>query len=735
VARRDDRGDPDAPARRGARRTRAGARGRAAPQAVSRERVLRALQGRSRPALATPALLRALALPPAARNALRRLLQELVDEGSIDRLAGRYRLRRSDGFVEGVFSPPRAGAAGGRVTEDSGRIWQVAQAGEASPGDRVLVQPSGAERRGEILDVLEGRRDVWIGILERRGRGAVVTPWRETVAWQIAIGPGELHGSRDGDVVVVAPLKHPARMRSRGRGRSAPGERSEGRIVEVLGPPGSPEADFRALVWRRRLPVAFPEDVLAQVARLEPGLRAPDLAGRLDLREQPFLTIDPANARDHDDAVCVEPLAAGALRLWVAIADVSQYVASGTPLDREALRRSNSVYFPDRAIPMLPEALSGDLCSLRPGVDRLVLVAELVVEASGDASLRRLAAGVIRSRAKLVYDEAARVMEGGSPAPEQGDEVVEQLRLLRRASEALLARRQAAGSIDFDLPSAEIVLGDAAQPVDIVEAPRSIAHRAIEEAMLAANRAVAEALDAAGLPAIHRNHEPPAPEDLEALRELLAGLGLTPPGAGPVLAPAEIAQALRRAAGRPEERLVHQMTLRSMRQARYEVEVRGHFALAFRHYAHFTSPIRRYADLTVHRAVKTLLGLAGDAPDLARLRAAAARLSWRERVAMEAEREMVEIKKCVFMTAHLGELHAGTVSGVARHGLYVTLSAFFVEGLVHVSRLPGFFELDEQAHMLVSRGSRQKLRLGDRVTVRVDAADPVRGRIDFSLAR
>jgi len=734
VARRDDRGDPDAPARRRARHSRSSARGRAAPEEVTRERVLRALQGRSRPALTTPALLRALALAPAARNALRRVLHELVDDGSIDRLGGRYRLRRSDGFVEGVFSPLRAGAAGGRVSEDGGRIWQVAQAGDASPGDRVLLQPFGAERRGEILDVLEGRRDVWIGIFERRGRGGVVTPWRETAAWQIEIGPRELHGARDGDVVVVAPLPQPARTRPRSRGRGSD-ERSEGRISEVLGPPGSPEADFRALVWRRRLPIAFPEEVLAQVARLEPGLRAPDLAGRLDLRESPFLTIDPVNARDHDDAVCVEPLAAGALRLWVAIADVSHYVASGTPLDREALRRGNSVYFPDRAIPMLPEALSGDLCSLRPGVDRLVLVAELSVEPSGDASLRRLAAGVIRSRAKLVYDEAARVMEGGSPAPAQRGEVADQLRLLRRASEALLARRSAAGSIDFDLPSAEIVLGDAAQPVDIVEAPRSIAHRAIEEAMLAANRAVAEALDAAGLPAIHRNHEPPAPEDLEALREMLAGLGLTPPGAGPELAPAEIAQALRRAAGRPEERLVHQMALRSMRQARYQVEVRGHFALAFRHYAHFTSPIRRYADLTVHRAVKTLLGLGGDAPDLARLRAAAARLSWRERIAMEAEREMVEIKKCVFMTSHLGELHAGTVSGVARHGLYVTLDAFFVEGLVHVSRLPGFFDLDERAHMLVSRGSRQRLRLGDRVTVRVDAADPVRGRIDFSLAR
>jgi len=728
VARRDHR----KPARRGAPRPRR--RERAAPSAISKERLLRVLGGRARPALALPELLRALALPAAARNALRRVLKELLAEERIERLAGRYRLRRADGFVEGVFTPARGADAGGRVSEDGGRVWQVTQTGGARAGDRVLLQPGEGERSGEILDVLEGRREHWIGIFERRGRGGLVTPWRENVPWQIAIAPRETNGARAGDAVVVEPLPRAKPARTRGRDRAAASERGEGRVVEVLGPPGTPEADFRALVWRRRLPVEFPEDVRAQVAKIAPGLRPQDLAGRLDLRDAVFLTIDPATARDHDDAVCVEPGAHGGWRLSVAIADVSHYVASGSPLDREALRRGNSVYFPDRAIPMLPETLSGDLCSLREGVDRLVMVVELDVDPDGNVTLRRLAEGVIRSRARLVYDDAARVMEGGGPAPALAAEVAQALRRLRQVAEALLARRNAAGSIDFDLPTAEILLGDDSRPVDIVEAPRSIAHRAIEESMLAANRAVAEALDAARVPAIHRNHEPPLPEDLESLRELFDGLGLAPPGGSGELAPGEIARALRRVAGRPEERLVHQLTLRSMRQARYEVEVRGHFALGFRHYAHFTSPIRRYADLSVHRGVKTLLGRAGPAPDRARLRAAAARLSWRERVAMEAEREMVEIKKCVFLAAHVGEIHEGVVSGVARHGLYVTLAEWFVEGLVHVSRLPGFFELDENAHALVSRSSRRRLRLGDRVTVRIDAADPVRGRIDFRLA-
>jgi ribonuclease R len=713
---------------------RAGARARPRDGLEIRpERVLRALQGRSRPALAIPTLLRALELPPGARSALRRLLQALTESGQLDRLGARYRLRRSDGLVEGVFSPARGGAPGGRVEEDGGRGWRVTQSGGAGPGDRVLLQPLGEERHGEILDVLEGRRDAWVGVLERRGRINAVTPWRDTAARTVSIAPRELRGARPGDLVVAAPPPRAAKSRPHGRGARAEPRHPEGRILEVLGPPGSPEADFRALVLRRRLPVVFPDPVLEQVARLEPGLRPEHLAGRLDLRDKPFVTIDPATARDHDDAVCVEALPAGGSRLWVAIADVAHYVAPGSPLDREALRRGNSIYFPDRAIPMLPETLSGDLCSLRPGVDRLVLVAELAVEASGDTSLRRLASAVIRSRARLVYEEAARVMEAGPPARAQAGEVNEQLYRLRSVAESLLARRSAAGSIDFDLPSAEIVLGDEAQPVDIVETPRSVAHRAIEEAMLAANRAVAEALDAAGLPSIHRNHETPAPDDLESLRKLLEGLGLMPPGAMREISPAEIARALHSAAGRPEERLVHQVALRSMRQARYEVEVRGHFALAFRHYTHFTSPIRRYADLTVHRCVKRLLGTGGEPPDAAWLRAVAARLSWRERVAMEAEREMVGIKKCVFLAGHLGEEHAGTVSGVAHHGLYVTLDAFFVEGLVHTSRLPGRFELDERSHALVARGSRRRLRLGDRLRVRVDASDPVRGRIDFSL--
>ncbi len=477
----------------------------------------------------------------------------------------------------------------------------------------------------------------------------------------------------------------------------------------------------------------------------EPGLPAlRDGPVREDLRALPFITIDPVNARDHDDAVCVDERPRGGARLWVAIADVAAFVPEGSALDREALRRSNSVYFPDRAIPMLPPALSGDLCSLRPGEDRGVLVAALDVSAAGDVTGRRFCRGVIRSRAKLSYDGAARVMDPDAhvqPGAEHptDPEVIEQLGRLARVARALKARRFAEGSIDFDLPTAEIVLGDDGHPVDVVESPRTLAHRAIEEAMLAANRAVAEVLLAARVPLLHRVHEAPPPGDLAALEDLLRAFGLLAAGPHGGLDARSIARAVARAAGRPEERLVNLMTLRSMQQARYSEAPRGHFALAFTHYTHFTSPIRRYCDLVVHRALLDHLDGSAEARARALVRGeglaqVAARISARERLSVEAERDMIAIKKCVFIARHLGEEFDGTIGSVAPHGLYVTLAPFFVEGLVHVARLPRSARFDERGHAFVLPRGAGRFGLGDAVRVRVESIDPARGWISLALA-
>lgn len=692
------------------------------------EDVLAALNRRDRPWLTPKAVLKQLDARRHDLPRVREVLRALAAEGRVERLDGRYRLARADGLVEALFTA--TGEGRGEAVEDTGRVRTVADAGEAETGDRVLLAP-GAEGRGAaVVHVLARERRQWIGILSRDARGGFVTPYRDDAEWGLRIPASALGEARDGDVVVVE--------RARRKGREP-----LGRVVEALGPPGTPEADFRAVVWRRRLPVEFPAAVLKEAERagVAPAdAAAAEVGARLDLRDHDFLTIDPASARDHDDAVCVERARNGALRLRVAIADVSYYVVEGSALDREALRRGNSVYFPDRAIPMLPEVLSGNVCSLRPDEDRFALCVELEVDRGGGVDAKGFDAVLIRSRARLAYTEAAAILAGEDPGRPLPQAVREQVTLLGEAAARLTRRRLADGALDFDLPEAKIVLDESGQPEDIVREPRTLAHRAIEEAMLAANRAVAERLERAGAPAVYRVHEPPTPAGIERLEDLLASLGLLDRrDVSRDLDTKVLAKALARVEGRPAERLVNMVTLRAMKQARYDAENLGHYALAFESYTHFTSPIRRYADLVVHRVLRDLLSggpeaerrLAARAPAMDTV---ATRISWRERVAMEAEREMLDLKKCAFMAKHVGDEFDGTITGVARHGFYVTLDDFFVDGLVHVSRLPGYAWLDERSHALVIRGSGRRFALGDRVRVLVDQVDRVKAWINFSLA-
>jgi ribonuclease R len=572
-----------------------------------------------------------------------------------------------------------------------------------------------------VLRFADAEREHWVGILTRHGVSAFVTPYRDDATWRVAIGARDLGGAEDGEVVVVEPLRG-------GRG-------PRGRVLEVLGRPGAPEADFRAVVWRRGLRTRFPAEADAAAAALAERPDRGEVRRRVDLRDLPFVTIDPASARDHDDAVCVEGRPGGEARLRVAIADVSHYVPPGSELDGEALRRGNSVYFPDRAIPMLPARLSSLVCSLLPGVDRLALVAELDVDAGGRVGHRAFYPAVIRSRARLAYDDAALAMQGDAAVRAAlGADVAAQLDALAGVASDLSRHRFAQGSLDFDLPTAEIVLSPAGMPTGVALAPRTPAHRAIEEAMLAANREVAELLFAAAAPALYRNHEPPAREDAEALARLLARLGLLEGSAEAELTPRRLARALARLDGRPEETLVHRTVLRRMRQARYGARSLGHFALGFRHYVHFTSPIRRYSDLVTHRVLKAVIGESAVAPVASRgLDAIANRISFTERVAEAAEREMIEIKKCVFIAERVGEVFDGSVTGVARHGLYVTLDGAFVEGLLHISALDRGLFFDEEAMALVARRSGRGHRLGDRLRVRLAHVDPVRTRIDLAL--
>ena len=674
------------------------------------ERVRAALRGARQP-LSTRRLADQLGVDGRALNVL---LLRLEASGGIERSRGRWRLARADGLVEAVVERD-----GGALLDGAGRRWALESTEGARPGDRVLAQ--GVEGHAEILQVVDGLRERWVGIVGRRRRDHWLTPYRDDARWALRIGPRDLLGARQGEVVVAVPAGGGSRRR---RGRQLP----KVRVVERLGHPGDSRADLAAVVWRHRLPVEFPRPVLAEVASLSAGLDPRDLASRRDLRDGGFVTIDPVDARDHDDAVRVQRRSAGGWRLQVAIADVAQWVPLASAMDREAYRRGNSVYFPEQSIPMLPERLSSDLCSLRPGEDRLAVVVELDFDARAGLVGRRVDEAVICSRARLAYEEADPVVAGHDGRHPQAETLVS-LGALARA----LYRRRRSRSVNFDIPEPVFSWGKDGRPVDVQPALRTSAHRGVEEAMLAANRAVASLLVEAGVATVHRVHEAPTPEDEKLLRERLDALGLLGDGGDGKLDSSGLSAALRRARGHPAEAALRSTMLRAMRQARYAPEGLGHFALGFADYLHFTSPIRRYADLSVHRALKELLAGApgtGSTRECARV---AARSSFRERLSVSAERERADLARCALLSRHLGAKEEGTISGIARHGFYVRLDSWLTEGLVHVSRLPGFLVPDALGLALVEEGSGARYALGDRVLVRIEAADPVRNRIDFAL--
>jgi ribonuclease R len=505
-----------------------------------------------------------------------------------------------------------------------------------------------------------------------------------------------------------------------------------GEVERVLGRLGDPGVDVLTVAYGHELPMDFPPDVLEAAESLRQGsVRPADLDGRHDLRGQLIFTIDPADARDHDDALSIRRTEDDLWEVGVHIADVSHYVEEGGVIDQEAFLRGTSVYLVDRVISMLPEALSNDMCSLRAHEDRLAV--SLIVELDDDANVRRhkLVRSVIRCAHGLSYEDAQAALDGERSVSEEADEA---LRALLALSRKLRAKRSARGSIDFDLPEARVVLNPAGEPIDIQRVLRLDTHRLVEDFMILANEVVDQEAARRKLPFIHRVHEPPDPSRVETLRTFLAGLGVrlveTPK-------PADLQQAIQKFAGRPEEGLVSTVVLRSMKQARYSEKPLGHFGLASEHYTHFTSPIRRYSDLIVHRLATRALSDGERLPEELRteyLPAAARHTSQRERVAVSAERDSIDLKKVEFMQQHVGEAFEGTVSGVTTFGLFVLLDRFFVEGLIRLSSLEDdYYVFLEDQFALVGEHRRRRFRLGDRLRVSVASVDLERRQIDFAL--
>jgi ribonuclease R len=541
------------------------------------------------------------------------------------------------------------------------------------------------------------------------------------------------------------------------------GEYAVGRVIEILGRPDDFGVDVEIMIRKHHIPHHFSPEVLEQAQGFSNIIRQDELAGRKDYRALDIVTIDGETARDFDDAVWVNRLPNGHYELHVHIADVSHYVKPGTSIDEEAFLRGTSVYFPDRAAPMLPLELSTEICSLKPQVDRLVLSVELEIDRRGDIVAQRFGRGIIRSVERMTYTGVHALLEGDAALHERYHRLIDRFELMRELALVLNQKRVRRGAIDFDMPEPLIEFDEFGDMAGVTRSPRNIAHRLIEEFMLSANEAVASHLEQAGIASIFRIHEKPDPKRVLEFEEIATHFGYSL-GIGAVPVKRFRTQPMRRRdgkmvrkeivladnsvgissrnyqkliaqiEGKPEERILSYLMLRSLKQARYSADNKGHFALAATSYTHFTSPIRRYPDLIVHR----ILGAALDgnreliAPE--RLALIADDCSQTERRAADAERELVEWKKARFMEDKVGEAFAGLITSTTRFGFFVELSELYVEGLVPIDTLPGDrYTYQENTRKIVGQRTRREFRIGDTVNVLLERVDPVEHKLQFSV--
>lgn len=697
---------------------------------VSAEAVIDYLRTEAGRPLKAKELARGLGVQTADYGEFRKLLGRLEHEGLLYRVRKqRYAAPEKINLVVGRLQTIRNGA-GFVVTEDDEPDLYIPGQSMASAvhGDRVVARVErrkrSPRREGRIIRVLERARESIVGVYHPARSFGFVVPEDRKLTRDFFIPPGQEGGANEGDMVVV-------RVTSWGDDHLGP----SGEIERVLGPATDAGVDVLAILYGHGLPDTFPPDVRDEASAIhERGLLEEDVQGRLDLRERLIFTIDPADARDHDDALSIRAIGEGRWEVGVHIADVGFYVREGGAIDSEALRRGTSVYLVDRVVPMLPEELSNDLCSIRPGDDRLALSLLMTLDESGHVHGHELVRSIIRSRHRLSYEDAQGIVEETVSIDPETDEAVRMLTMLSRSLREQRARR---GSLDFDLPEARVILNAQGEPTDIQRILRLESHRVIEDFMLLANETIARRATKERIPFLYRVHERPDTVRLEQLREFAATFGYRLSRRGEPT-PKDLQALLTRVRGRPEENLISTVVLRSMKQARYSAENVGHFGLAARHYTHFTSPIRRYPDLVVHRLV-TRAFIDGEAlpeslgeetlPTIARL------TSERERIAVEAERDSIDLKKVEFMAGHIDEEFDGTVSGVTSFGLFVLLDRYFVEGLLHVSSLEDdyYIHLEEQ-YALVGEHTRRRFQLGDRIRIRVAGVDRDERKVDFLLA-
>lgn len=602
----------------------------------------------------------------------------------------------------------------------------------AMNGDRVICRihkkVSGARREGAVIRILERAVKTVVGTYAGEQHYGFVTPDDPRIGFDIFIYEKDRNGAENGQKVVVEITHYPERFRS-----------PQGKVIEILGRPDDPGVDILAVIRKYGLPEEFPPEVLEEAEKVPTAIAAEEIRGRRDLRGITCVTIDGEDAKDLDDAVSVQRLDNGNYLLGVHIADVSYYVRKGSALDREAYKRGTSVYLVDRVIPMLPPRLSNGICSLNPQVDRLTMTCEMEWTPEAELVRHEIFPSVIRTKERMTYSNVRKILVDQDPAVmERYRDLVDHFRLMEELARKLRQRRMKRGAIDFDFDEAKIIVDEQGQPLEIKKRERSIAEQIIEEFMLAANETVAEHFYWLNVPFLYRVHEEPDRERMQEFAAFVYNFGYSIKGIGNHVHPRALQELLEQVNGKPEERVISTIMLRSLRQARYAAEALGHYGLAAKFYSHFTSPIRRYPDLQIHRIIREVLANGGHSTaQLERLREKmpeiALHTSERERVAVEAERETDDMKKVEYMQQHIGEEFDGIISGVTSFGLFVELENT-VEGMVHVSYLEDdYYHYDEKHYALIGERTGRTFRIGDPVRVKVSAANKQERTIDFFL--
>ena len=697
--------------------------------------------------------------PDATPDLVERAIDELERDGTIVAVRGkRYSLLEFTPYHAGRIKihPDGHGTLLGGEDEHDVYIDRKQVQG-AMNGDLVIVRvdkhrPTYRRVRdrkyilGEVSKVLRRAHRTVVGRFHLHPEPYVVA-FDIRIDTDILIDEEATMDAREGEMVNVEIDRYPDRTT----------HFASGRIVETLGFIGEPGVDIEVVLRKHHIPHEFPADVLREADAIPQDVPEDVIAHRVDLRDRNIVTIDGETAKDFDDAVEVQLLPNGNFLLGVHIADVAHYVTEGSALDREAFERGTSVYFPGRAVPMLPERLSNGICSLNPKIERLTFSCEMEIDRRGKFVGHRIYKSVIRTRERMTYTNVNAILVARGVAPASGAErdraaeadaaslleryapLIPEFERMHALFEILRTRREQRGSIDFDLPEAEVFLGESGDIEAIRATERNVAHRIIEEFMLVANETVARELVFASQPGIYRVHQQPDPQKLEDLKEILKEFRIKLRGNVEDMRPGELQRVLKEVAGTQEERFLTNIILRSMKRAFYSEESTGHFALALEHYGHFTSPIRRYPDLIVHRRLAELIAggaLYGDRRDqVDRAHPMyASQSSERERRADDASREVLEWKKVIFMRDKVGNEYSGIVTGVAPFGLFVELDEIFVQGLVPVATIAGdFWNYHDREHRLRGESTRRELRLGDKVHIRVESIDEDKHQIEFRL--